>query len=114
MSPRVPKAYLEARTAEIIESAIKCFMKKGFHNTTMQDIYEATSLSPGAVYNYFENKEDIVTAAVRMSQKRNRDAIAAAASGIPEEALSRLGQIYFSWAREADLARAASLDFDLY
>jgi len=60
MSPSVPKAYLEARTAEIIEAAIKCFMEKGFHNTTMQDIYDATSLSPGAVYNYFENKEDML------------------------------------------------------
>jgi len=114
MSPSVPKAYLEARMAEIMEAAIKCFMENGFHNTTMQDIYRATSLSPGAVYNYFENKEDIVTAAVKLSQKRNSDAIASAASGMPEEALSKLGQIYFSCARETDLARAASFDFDLY
>ena len=114
MSPKVPKAYLEARMAEIMEAAIKCFLEKGFHNTTMQDIYKATSLSPGAVHNYFENKEDIVAAAIKMSQKRNSDAIASAASGMPEEALTRLGQIYFSWARETDLARAASLDFDLY
>lgn len=66
MSPKVPKAYLEARRAEIIEAAYKCFMEKGFHNTTMQDIYEATHLSPGAVYNYFSSKEDIVAAAVKM------------------------------------------------
>lgn len=114
MSPKVPKAYLEARMTEIREAAIKCFMEKGFHNTTMQDIYKATSLSPGAVYNYFENKEDIVTAAVKMSQKRNSEALASAASGTPEEGLIKLGQIYFSCAREADCARAASFDFDLY
>jgi len=114
MSPKVPKAYLEARMAEIMEAAIKCFMEKGFHNTTMQDIYKATSLSPGAVYNYFENKEDIIAAAIKISQKRNSDAIASAASGMPEEALTKLGKIYFSSARESDLAREASFDFALY
>jgi AcrR family transcriptional regulator len=60
MSPKVPEAYLQARRTEIINAALKCFMEKGFHNTTMQDIYDATNLSPGAVYNYFSSKEDIV------------------------------------------------------
>ena len=60
MSPKVPEAYLQARRNEIMDAAVKCFMEKGFHNTTMQDIYDATNLSPGAVYNYFSSKEDIV------------------------------------------------------
>lgn len=64
MSPKVPEAYLKARRDEIIYAASKCFTEKGFHNMTMQDIYDATGLSPGAVYNYFSNKEDIVAAAV--------------------------------------------------
>jgi AcrR family transcriptional regulator len=65
MSPKVPKAYLEARRNEIIGAAWNCFIEKGFHNTTMQDIYAATKLSPGAVYNYFDSKEDIVEEAVK-------------------------------------------------
>jgi len=65
MSPKVPKAYLDARREEIILAAYKCFAAKGLHNTTMQDIYEATNLSPGAVYNYFSGKEEIVVAAVK-------------------------------------------------
>jgi AcrR family transcriptional regulator len=65
MSPKVPKAYLEARMAEIMEAAIKCFMEKGFHNTTIQDIYKAICLSPGAAYNYFENRDDILAAAIK-------------------------------------------------
>ena len=64
MSPKVPEAYLTARRNEIIHAASHCFAEKGFHNTTMQDIYDATGLSPGAVYNYFSNKEDIVAATV--------------------------------------------------
>jgi AcrR family transcriptional regulator len=66
MSPKVPEAYLEARRKEILWAAYKCFVEKGFNNTTMQDIYDTTKLSPGAVYNYFSSKEDIVIAAVEM------------------------------------------------
>lgn len=68
MSPKVPNAYLEARRAEILQAAVQCFLKKGFHNTTMQDIYKASNLSPGAVYNYFSSKEDIMVAAAREFQ----------------------------------------------
>jgi TetR/AcrR family transcriptional regulator, transcriptional repressor of aconitase len=114
MSPKVPKAYLEARRAEILEAAAKCFIEKGFHNTTMQDIYAATNLSPGAVYNYFSSKEDIVAAAADMSQQRNIAMIAAAASGDAEEALSNLSRLFLSFAKEIDLAKAASVDFALY
>src|SRR5512137_1029892 len=111
MSPKVPKSYLEARRAEILEAAAKCFMEKGFHNTTMQDIYKATKLSPGAVYNYFSNKGDIVAAAVEMSQERNSAMIASATSGDPNQALSNVGQTFLSFAKKTDLTKAASIDF---
>jgi TetR/AcrR family transcriptional regulator, transcriptional repressor of aconitase len=114
MSPKVPKAYLEARRSEILEAAAKCFMEKGFHNTTMQDIYNSTNLSPGAVYNYFSSKEDIVSAAVEMSQERNNAMIAGAASGHPDQALSKVGQSFLTFAKQTDLNKAASVDFALY
>ena len=69
MSPKVPEAYLEARRVEILDAAGKCFLEKGFHNTTMQDIYNASGLSPGAVYNYFSSKDDIVAAAMGQFSK---------------------------------------------
>jgi AcrR family transcriptional regulator len=106
MSPKVPQAYLEARRAEILEAAAKCFMEKGFHNTTMQDIYQASNLSPGAVYNYFNSKEDIVAAAAELSQQRNNTLFTEAASGNPDRALSNLVHLF--------LARAGSVDMALY
>jgi len=114
MSPKVPKAYLEARRVEILEAATKCFMERGFHNTTMQDIYKATNLSPGAVYNYFGSKEDIVAAAAEMSQQHNTAMITEAASGNTDETLSNLGHLFLSFAKQIDLAKAASVDFALY
>lgn len=64
MSPKVPEAYPLARRAEILEADLECFMGKGFLNTTMKDIYRFTNLSPGAIYNCFSSKEDIVVLAM--------------------------------------------------
>jgi TetR/AcrR family transcriptional regulator, transcriptional repressor of aconitase len=58
--PRVSQSYLAARHSQILEAAIACFSREGFHRTTMQDIVKQSKLSPGAIYNYFESKEEII------------------------------------------------------
>jgi AcrR family transcriptional regulator len=63
--PKVSEAYLEARRQEILDAAIACFTRKGFHQTTMDDICRQAELSPGAVYRYFASKEDIIDAVAR-------------------------------------------------
>lgn len=50
----------EERSKEIIEAAKTVFLKKGFHNTTMEDIVAATSLSKGGVYQYFKSTKSIM------------------------------------------------------
>jgi len=49
--PKVTVEHIEARRRQIIDSAFDCFAKKGFHQTTMQDVCNAAGLSAGAVYN---------------------------------------------------------------
>jgi TetR/AcrR family transcriptional regulator, transcriptional repressor of aconitase len=60
--PKVSQSYLDARRSQILEAAIACFSREGFHRTTMQDIVKQSRLSPGAIYNYFESKEEIIEA----------------------------------------------------
>ena len=60
--PRVTGAYLEARRSEIVDAAMTCFSREGFHRTTMQDIVHQSGLSAGAIYRYFTSKEDIIAA----------------------------------------------------
>lgn len=67
--PKVSEAYLEARRQEILDAAIACFTRKGFHQTTMEDIFQQAGLSAGAVYRYFASKEEIIDAAVLESQR---------------------------------------------
>ena len=55
--PKVSQEYSEARRRQIIDAAYQCFARKGFHQTTMRDIYAEAKLSAGSVYHYFDSKE---------------------------------------------------------
>jgi TetR/AcrR family transcriptional regulator, transcriptional repressor of aconitase len=60
--PRVSQAHLDARRQQILDAARRCFVRNGFHATSMQDVQSEAHLSAGAVYRYFRSKEEIVTA----------------------------------------------------
>ncbi|HLF71866.1 MAG TPA: TetR/AcrR family transcriptional regulator [Dehalococcoidia bacterium] len=73
--PKVLPEYLEQRKVQIVDAAAACFARRGFHQTTMQDICEESSLSPGAVYRYFHSKEEIIEAMCERGQVADADAI---------------------------------------
>ena len=60
--PKVAKEHGEARRRQIVDAAYRCFARRGFHQTTMRDIYQEAGLSPGAVYHYFASKDEIIQA----------------------------------------------------
>jgi AcrR family transcriptional regulator len=62
VSPR-PDVSAERR-AQIIEAALACFSRKGYHNTTMDDIVAESGLSKGSLYWYFESKDELFTSAL--------------------------------------------------
>ena len=43
----------DQRRQEILEAARKCFLEKGFADTTMEAVIERTTLSKGGVYRYY-------------------------------------------------------------
>lgn len=50
----------EKRKLQILQGALECFGKKGFHQSSMQEICKKAGLSPGTVYHYFKSKDDII------------------------------------------------------
>lgn len=60
--PRVSQEYLDARKRQILDAARRCFVRNGFHATSMQDILGEANLSAGAVYRYFKSKDEIIAA----------------------------------------------------
>ena len=62
MSPKVSEAHLEQRRQQILDAAVTCFARRGFHEATLTDICEQAGLSRGAVYHYYKSKEEIIAA----------------------------------------------------
>jgi AcrR family transcriptional regulator len=62
--PRRPQEHLDARRRQILDAARRCFVRDGFHATSMQDVLAEAELSVGAVYRYFKGKDDIIAAIV--------------------------------------------------
>ncbi|MEV0357822.1 TetR/AcrR family transcriptional regulator [Nocardia sp. NPDC050697] len=60
--PRVSEEHLERRRQQIVEAAQRCFARKGFHQSSMQDVFAESGLSAGAVYRYFKSKDELVAA----------------------------------------------------
>ena len=45
---------------EILESALRLFSDKGFHNVSMQDIANESEFGVGTLYHFFEGKEQLI------------------------------------------------------
>src|SRR5947209_19450481 len=60
--PQVPVEPSLDRRAQILEAAMVCFAKRGFHQTSMHDISAEGGISVGLIYRYFANKEAVIAA----------------------------------------------------
>jgi AcrR family transcriptional regulator len=60
--PKISEAKRETRRQEILDAALRCFSRDGFHQTTTADIVRESGVSQGTLYLYFATKEDIVVA----------------------------------------------------
>lgn len=56
------------RKQQILQCATECFIDNGYRGTTMKKIMEATNLSKGAIYHYFNSKEDIFFSIIEESK----------------------------------------------
>ena len=50
------------RRAQILDAAVVCFAKRGFHQASMHDISAEAGISVGLIYRYFQNKEAVIAA----------------------------------------------------
>ena len=57
--PKVSQEHLDARKAQILAGARKAFAEFGYEGATVAKLEEATGLSRGAIFHYFENKAEL-------------------------------------------------------
>jgi AcrR family transcriptional regulator len=59
---RFTHAQKESRRQQILDAALRCFSRDGFHNTTTADIVRESAVSQGTLYLYFATKDDVIVA----------------------------------------------------
>ena len=78
----------EARPGEIVEAALRVFGEKGFAAARLDEIAVRAGVSKGALYLYFETKEDLFRAVVTQSVVPNvgrvREMMAAFEGSFPD------------------------------
>ena len=54
----------DVRRNQILMGAAQVFAEKGFHKATTREIAKAAGVAEGTIYNYFDNKRDLLLAMV--------------------------------------------------
>jgi AcrR family transcriptional regulator len=52
----------EERRRQLLDTALALFAQRGFENTTIKDLAEATGVAQGLVYHYFRSKDELLFA----------------------------------------------------
>jgi AcrR family transcriptional regulator len=97
--PRIPDPELAARRRrEILEAALVCFRRRGFHQATMQEICAEARVSPGALYRYFGSKGDIIAAIAAEEHAQMDPLFQVLAAGA--DLVDTLGVLAVEWLRK--------------
>lgn len=67
----VRELLIEARRNQILDAAASVFAEKGYHRATTKEIASVAGVSEGTIYNYFDNKADLLIGMVtRLAELR--------------------------------------------
>lgn len=100
---RVTQEHMDARRESILGAAARLFARKGIAGATMAEIANEAGLSAGAIYRYYESKEELSRAVFETANQRQRELFGDAGEGAtsPMDALVRLG--HRVWTQSADM-----------
>jgi AcrR family transcriptional regulator len=74
--PKVTEEYRDARRRHVLDAACRCFLRDGFHATSMADVCREAEVSSGVVYLYFSSKNEIIAAIAAQNLSRVSQAAA--------------------------------------
>lgn len=89
----------DARPGEIVAAALEVFAEKGFAAARLDDIAARAGVSKGALYLYFETKQELFAAVVRDAISPNISAVEAAAAAI-ESPFAQTGRMVLGQAAD--------------
>jgi len=90
---------VEERRRQIVDGAVKLFIKHGYHKTTTRILAKETGLSIGSLYEYVSSKEDVlylVCIAIHTEVEQGlKEAMARSTEGKGRDALTEIIREYF-------------------
>jgi AcrR family transcriptional regulator len=100
----------DRRRRQILDAAIACFRRRGFHQATMQEICAEANISAGALYRYFNSKAEIIGAIAEDRHADDDVAFLAATRSDPLiDALSLMARGFFDKFAAGDGALIADI-----
>lgn len=68
--------------AKILDAAMRCVARRGFHGASMHDICAEAGMSPGALYRHFAGKDALIVALVESDREHGLALITRATEGL--------------------------------
>jgi AcrR family transcriptional regulator len=78
--PKLSRDTLDARRAHILRAAEVCFARDGYHHTTIADVRREADVSTGAIYTYFESKEEMMRAILERARDERKQQLTSSTS----------------------------------
>jgi AcrR family transcriptional regulator len=109
--PKLTRERAASQRDRIITAATRCFAERGFHNSTMQDLFRRSGLTAGAVYGYFSSKHEIITTVVDARHRAERALLESTADA--QDPLEHFLNSYFHQflAPQADSQRRVTVQY---
>jgi AcrR family transcriptional regulator len=78
----------------ILAQAMRIFLAKGYHGTSIEDITRAAKLTKGALYWHFRSKEDLLKRIVEEYEKRFLDGMIQAVNEVKGDILDKIEKYF--------------------
>ena len=111
MSPKADVA--DERRAHIMQAALACFARKGYHLTTMDDIAQESGLSKGSLYWYFDSKKELFLSIFEAYFRQIEVAVQPVLEGTlsPSEKLRAVAEVFVGGMIETQPLVGVMIDF---
>ncbi len=99
---------VDRRRSQIVAAAVKLFGDRGYYTVTIKDIAKEAGISTGLIYQYFQNKEDVLLLTLMERLDRYKDDVTKAIAS-EVDPLQRLHAAYAACCRVVDTNKEATV-----
>lgn len=86
------------RRREIAEAALRIMSRHGYYGTSVARIAKAVGISNSALYQHFQNREDVLVAATELLAERADEWIVTSQGATALERLDKIAESHLAWA----------------